>query len=290
MFDRPAVSPDTESPQGTGQILGIWRLGARLTRGAGTDLFLAQPADSQGNPRYDYVLKTVAGVVPSSQAESPNPNAVREAQRQIGQAIQASGITHPNLIAILDASGSPHAPYVVMPRLAAVSMDERTRQIPHFAVPVALWWTRQVAQALEKMHSAGWVHCDVKPDNILIDSQGHATLVDLGFATQTHSPMHRVFRGTPDYASPELMSGKTAALPAMDVFALGRVLWESLSATAPVAQSTIEPVAELIEHMVAADPAQRPAVSEVVRRLLSLEIQTLGSHIVPSTSAKRIAA
>ncbi|WP_044253298.1 protein kinase family protein [Rhodopirellula sp. SWK7] len=290
MFDRSATTPTEQSFQGTEKILGIWRLGSRLTRGTGTELFLAQPADSQGNPRYDYVLKTVAGVVSSDPVEAPQANVIRDAQRQIGQSIQASGVTHPNLIAILDASHSPHAPYVVMPRLDAVSMDQRTRQIEHFAVPVALWWTRQIGQALEKLHAGGWVHGDVKPENILIDAKGHVTLVDLGFAARTHTPMHRVFRGTPDYAAPELMNGSTAALPAMDVFALGRVLWESLSATAPVAQHVIEPVAELIENMVANDPLQRPAIGEIVQRLLALEIQTLGGHIGPSVPAQRIAA
>ncbi|MFG0287666.1 MAG: protein kinase family protein [Rhodopirellula sp. JB044] len=290
MFDRSTASPKDQAFQGTEKIVGIWRLGSRLTRGTGTELFLAQPADSQGNPRYDYVLKTVAGVVSNDVGDVPAANAIRDAQRQIGQSIQAAGVTHPNLIAILDASASPHAPYVVMPRLDAVSMDQRTQQIEHFAVPVALWWTRQIGQALEKLHAAGWVHGDVKPENILIDAKGHVTLVDLGFAARTHTPMHRVFRGTPDYASPELMSGSTAALPAMDVFALGRVLWESLSATSPVSQHVIEPVAELIESMVASDPLERPTISTVVQRLLSLEIQTLGGHIGPSVTAQRIAA
>jgi len=294
MFKRPAARPaESDSPSlktspqpAAERILGIWRLGERLARGAGTDLFAAQPADARGNPRYDYVLKTIA----ASDANVPTANAIRDAQRRIGQSISAASVTHPNLIAVLDASSSPHAPYIVMPRLDAVAMDRRTTEIPHFAVPIALWWVRQIAQALAKLHSDGWVHGDVKPGNALVDEKGHVTLIDLGFAARTHTPMHRVFRGTPDYASPELTAGTTAALPAMDTFALGRVLWESLAATAPTARQTIEPVAELIENMVATDPLKRPAIDDVVHRLLTLEIQTLGGHIGPTIAAQRQAA
>lgn len=270
----------------SGSILGIWRLGEKLASGNGTALYMAQPADSQGNPRYDYVLKTV-----DSGAEANS--ARREAARQITQSTQAAGVGHPNLVAILDTSMSVHAPYLVMPWLDAQPLNVRMESMEHFAVPVALWWVRQVGQALEKLHSCGWVHGDVKPENILIDDRGHVTLIDLGFAARVHTPLHRIFRGTPAYSAPELTNGSTAALTAMDTFALGRVLWECLAATAPVHSSAIEPIAELIEKMVAADPLDRPETKQVVQRLLSLEIDTLGGHIGPgqaSTPAIRRAA
>jgi serine/threonine protein kinase len=261
----------------SGSILGIWRLGEKLATGSGTVLYTAQPADSQGNPRYDYVLKTV-------DLSGDNAAMTHAASRQITQSAQAAGVRHPNLIAIFDTSISNHAPYLVMPRLEAQPLDVKIESIQHFVVPVALWWVRQAAQALEKLHAGGWVHADVKPSNILIDDRGHVTLVDLGFAARVHTPLHRVFRGTPAYSSPELINGSTAALPAMDTFALGRVLWESLAATAPMHSSAIEPVAELIEQMLTPDPLNRPEIKRVVQRLLSLEIDTLGGHIGPSQS------
>ncbi len=288
-FEHPGIEKNREpaAAQAPEQILGIWRLGQPIASGRATRLFTAQPADSRGNPRFDYVLKTVAIVDPSNPASA---QAIREAQRQIGQAVQASQTNHPNLIAVLDASDSPHAPYLVMPRLDAVTMNQRTRQIEHFAVPVALWWTRQIAQALAKLHASGWVHGNVTPANVLVDGKGHVTQIDLGFAARIHTPMHRMFRGTPDYASPELSAGTTAALPAMDTFALGRLLWESLASTVAAPRAMIEPVANLIEQMVAVDPLQRPAINDVVQRLLTLEIETLGGHIGPSVATRRLAA
>lgn len=290
MLDQIVTHRTTTMAPPSERILGIWRLGQHLAQGHGSDLHLAQPADSRGNPRFDYVLKTVRQADAEPTVNAPATHAIRESQRRITQAIEAAGVTHPHLIAVLDASDSHHTPYLVMPRLETTSMDQRRRQIDHFALPVALWWTRQIAQALEKLHAAGWVHGNVVPANVLIDSRGHATLIDLGFAARTHTPLHRTFRGTPGYAAPELEAGTTAALPAMDTFALGRMLWENLAATVPVAQSVIEPVAELIEQMVAADPQQRPAMNGIVQRLLGLEIETLGEHIGPHLSSRAMAA
>lgn len=265
----------------SGSILGIWRIGEKLASGRGTVLYTAQPADSRGNPRYDYALKTVD----ADQEES----ALREAARQITQSIQASGATHPNLIAVLDSSIATHSPYLVMPRLDALPLNVRIESMDHFVLPVALWWTRQIAQSLQTLHAGGWVHADVKPENILVDQRGHVTLVDLGFAARTHTPLHRIYRGTPAYSAPELVAGNTAALPAMDTFALGRVLWECLAGTVPVPSAAIEPVAELIEQMVSTDPVQRPASTKIVQRLLALEIETLGGHIGPTSAVRRAA-
>ncbi len=290
MLDQTVTHRTNPSPPRSERILGIWCLGQRLAKGCGSDLHLAQPADCRGNPRFDYVVKTVRQADAEKNDNAATAQSIRETQRQISQAIQAAGVKHPNLIAVLDASDSPHAPYLVMPRLDTTTMDQRMRLIEHFALPIALWWTRQIAQALEKLHRAGWVHGNVMPANVLIDSRGHATLIDLGFAARTHTPLHRTFRGTPSYAAPELAAGTTAALPAMDTFALGRMLWGNLAATAPVTRGVIEPVAELIEQMVAADPQQRPTMDRIVQRLLGLEIETLGEHIGPHLAPRAIAA
>ncbi len=71
-------------------------------------------------------------------------------------------------------------------------------------------------------------------------------------------------------------------IPAMDVFSLGRLLWQWLTRIEPVHESLMEPVAALIEKMVSDYPSERPAASEVAKQLLRLEIETLGCHIVPS--------
>ncbi|TWU50950.1 Serine/threonine-protein kinase PK-1 [Rubripirellula tenax] len=258
-------------------ILGIWRLGSLLHRSPTAELNLTQPADSVGSPRWDYVIKRAIG----EDVES---------RRQINQFVAAaSTIVHPNLVAVLDASNSSTTPYVVMPRLDGVTMQAHLDATDRKPLPVALWLVRQVAQALDALHSAGWIHGDVKPENTIVGSRGHVTLVDLGFACRIHTVAGSHFRGTPAYSAPETMSGNHAALPSADVFSLGRILWKWLTHTHPTNRSTLEPIADLVESMVSDDMNQRPTAGRVAKQLLKLEIETLGQHIGPADGIRRAA-
>ena len=255
-------------------ILGIWRLGEVIHESSTTQLSLAQPADAVGSPRWDYVIK-----------RARNGADQLEGNRQILQSIAAASCaTHPNLIALLDASTTSNQPYMVMPRLEGEPMQSHLESTTSKPLPVALWLVRQLAQALDSLHTTGWVHGDVKPENSVVGSRGHVTLVDLGFASRIHTLPNHHFRGTPDYAAPEALAGTLAAIPAMDIFSLGRVLWHWITRTEQVSQALLEPVADLVQQMVSKNPNERPTAAEVVQQLLSLEIETLGRHIGPANS------
>jgi len=255
-------------------ILGIWRLGEVIHESSTTQLSLAQPADAVGSPRWDYVIK-----------RARNGADQLEGNRQILQSIAAASCaTHPNLIALLDASTTSNQPYMVMPRLEGEPMQSHLESTTSKPLPVALWLVRQLAQALDSLHTTGWVHGDVKPENSVVGSRGHVTLVDLGFASRIHTLPNHHFRGTPDYAAPEALAGTLAAIPAMDIFSLGRVLWHWITRTEQVSQAMLEPVADLVQQMVSKNPNERPTAAEVVQQLLSLEIETLGRHIGPANS------
>lgn len=273
MFERETVSgpfdpqnSETTSPANQ-PIIGIWRLGQPIHHGDGTELHTVQPAESPGNPRFDYVLKRVSGA-----------NAPAHASRRILQTIRSGRVRHPNLIAVLDASDSAACPYVVMPKLDAEPMNRRIAAMADFPLPVALWWTRQAAEALAALHAANQVHGDVHPGNLMVDAKGHVTLIDLGHAARVHSPMPPIFRGTGHYAAPELVAGTIAALPAMDIHALGQILWECLATASAATAAFSESIADLIQNMIATEPEDRPTAREVTQTLLRLEIESLGGH------------
>ncbi len=215
-------SGDASRPASTKpSIHGIWRLGEQIHVSKSTELALAQPADA-ASPRWDYVIKRACGDD-------------TESRQQIARfSAAAADAVHPNLVAVLDASTSSPSPYVVMPRLDGHSMQWHLDQSQAKPLPVALWLVRQVAQALGTLHAAGWVHGDVKPANVMVGSRGHVTLVDLGFATRIHTVAARHFRGTPDYCAPETLVENLAAMPPMDIFSLGRILWQWITRTEPV--------------------------------------------------------
>ena len=257
-------------------ILGIWRIGDTLHSGPTALLALAQPADAAGSPRWDYVLKRSLG----------GPDEL-EGRRQIVQSIAAlSGVSHPNLVPVLDASATAATPYLVMPRLEGQTMQESLHVDQEKPLPVALWLVRQTAQALDALHASGWIHGDVKPANVMVGSRGHVTLVDLGFAAKIHTVPNHQFRGTPSYSAPESLAGQMAAIPAMDIFSLGRMLWQWITQTEQASDALLEPVADLVKSMVANDPSERPAAADVVQQLLRLEIETLGRHIGPGQSRR----
>ncbi len=261
-------------------ILGIWRLGRVLHVSDTAELCLAQPADAPDSPRWDYVVKRGLDV----QNRPANRQGITQA------ALVSQSVSHPNLVCVLDGSVSGEAPHLVMPRIVGATIEQLIERGALSRLPLALWLTRQAAQALEALHAGGWIHGDVKPANLMINDQGHVTLVDLGFARRVHSPLGKVFRGTPRYASPEQLEGETAALPAMDMFSLGRVLWQLLAQLEDVCDESLVPVAEWVGRMIDVDPQRRPTASETVGQLLRLEIETLGRHIVPNESPQSRAA
>ena len=257
------------SPLGT---VGIWRLTQLLHAGQWCDLYAAQPADAAGSPRSDYAVKI------TRQSSQAAPEAARQVRME---ATVAAAARHQHLIPVLDHQLNSSRPYIVMPRIAGAPLTlllERSSQ----PLPVALWWTRQSAQAVAALHTAGYAHCDLKPDNLLIDDRGHLTVVDLGLAQRIGTPADgdgsSAFRGTPRYAAPERL--KDVAPPidaAIDIYALGVVLQELLS----TAQPSLPGLDELVASMLSCDVEARPSAKQLVETLLRLEIETLHHHIRP---------
>ena len=270
-LDRQASSNSRPSTNSRPSILGIWRLGEVIHTNLGSELAFAQPADALGSPRWDYVLKRAL-----------EGDGDVEARRQITQfVVAATAVAHPNLIPMLDASVTASSPYLVMPKIEGQTMQSLMTSPGSIPLPVALWFVRQIAQAVDALHQAGWIHGDIKPENVIVGARGHVTVIDLGFAARIHTVSRHRFRGTPEYSSPEAIAGQMAAMPAMDVFSLGRILWKWLTCIEQVNQASIEPVAGLVESMVSEDDAQRPSALSVSDQLLRLEIESLGCHIGP---------
>ncbi|MGH2556982.1 MAG: protein kinase domain-containing protein, partial [Actinomycetota bacterium] len=149
-------------------------------------------------------------------------------------------LEHPHIVPLYDYWREPDAAYLVMRYLRGGSLKDRLQK-GSLSAEEAAGVLDQVVEALDVAHRAGVVHRDVKPSNILLDEEGNAYLGDLGVARDVSlSPQGAPPEGLglPGYLSPEQMRGD-ALTPAADVYSLGIVLYEALTARHPVASAPV---------------------------------------------------
>jgi serine/threonine protein kinase len=152
-------------------------------------------------------------------------------ERFVREARILAGINHPNLVPVHRAGESQGFSYYVMDFLEAETLAERLRRGP-LPPDEAVALARDVLAALEAVHRRMIVHRDVKPGNIFL-LEGRAVIGDLGVAKSADAgapPLTGEGKamGSPGYMAPEQMAGREVT-PATDLFAVGLVLYESLT-------------------------------------------------------------
>jgi serine/threonine protein kinase len=228
------------------------------------------------------------------------PMAVKLLQREARACLT---VRHPHLVPLREAQVT-HAPYfLVMELLSGESLRRRLRRDYALDLPTALWIVRQMAEALAALHRKGFIHGDVKPDNIRLVTPGQAILLDLGFA---HRPGENAafleqgyILGTANYLAPELCAAPRRDDQRSDIFSLGVTLFEMLAGELPYPQGSAdetlrrhqdeEPqrlgaccarvtpgVEDLVARMLAHAPESRPTADQLVQDLIGFEIAALG--------------
>ena len=159
-------------------------------------------------------------------------------ERQFSREIRVTAqLQHPHILQLIDSGQGADCLFYVMPYLKEGSLRDLLNEKKRLPVNEALNIVSDVAEALEYAHEAGLVHCDIKPENILM-SAGHAVLADFGIARAQHvegrpwRAMVDSSGGTPAYMSPEQATGDQTDARS-DVYSLGCVLYEMLTGQAP---------------------------------------------------------
>ena len=197
-------------------------------------------------------------------------------QREIETTAQ---LTHPHILPLLDSGDADGTLFYVMPYVDGESLRERLARDKQLPLADAIRITREVADALSYAHGHGVVHRDVKPENILIES-GHAVVADFGIARAIDQAGGErltetgVTLGPPAYMSPEQATGSRDLDGRSDIYSLGCLLYEMLSAETPYTGPT--PMAIMARKL--ADPLPRisvvretvpPAIEAVLAKALA---------------------
>jgi serine/threonine protein kinase len=211
-------------------------------------------------------------------------------------------VIHPNLVRIRTDHTIVRPYYITMDLLRGESLRAALKRRYLLRPKTALWIARQIAEALAALHKRGYLHGDVKPENVRLTDSHSAVLIDLGYA---HKPGQNaellrdgLILGTANYLAPEVCARSATGDYRADVFSLGVMLYEMLTAELPYpagstaqtleAHRTLPPydlrdragawpraLPALLRRMMAHSPLNRPHAAALVEELTSLEIAAL---------------
>ncbi len=213
-------------------LSGRYRLESKLGSGGMSTVFLAN----------DETLERLVAVKVMHREMSDQPDQIERFRREARSVAQLS---HPNVVAVIDAGEDGGYPYIVFEYCDGETLKERIERLGRLPFDEAAAYAIETGRGLAAAHAAQMVHRDVKPQNVLIDSDGRAKVTDFGIARSLEADgltkTGRVL-GTTDYVSPEQAMGQSVG-PRSDIYSLGIVLFEMLTGDVPFKAETIVGVA-----------------------------------------------
>ncbi len=251
-------------------LSGRYRILNRLGSGGMANVYKAMDLNLQR----DVAVK----ILRTDLIEDPNFRA-----RFLQEARSAANLTHPNIVTIYDFGHDSGQFFIIMEYVEGNDLKTVIRSQGQQSVQQAVDLMIQIGQGVGYAHRAGLVHCDLKPQNILVSPDGRVKITDFGIsrALASITPEERadVVWGSPKYFSPEQAVGN-APSPASDVYALGIILFELLTGELPFEADTSADLAEL--HQTAQPPTPR-----IKNPSISIELELILLKVLSKEPAAR---
>ena len=163
------------------------------------------------------------------------------------EAQAAAGLTHPNIVNVFDVGDDGGVYYIVMELIEGITLKEYISKKGKLSIKEATSIAIQVSMGLEAAHSHGIVHRDVKPQNIIISTDGKVKVTDFGIARAASSnTISSNVMGSVHYSSPEQVRGGYSDEKS-DIYSLGITLYEMVTGRVPFDGDTT--VAIAIKHL-----------------------------------------
>ena len=224
------------------ETLGVYDVMGELGRGGMATVYLA----------HEIALDRKVAIKVMSPALLGGEQMVERFKRE---ARTAGALSHPNIIPIYAVRESPRVLYFVMKYIEGRSLDSIIKETGPLSLPMARAILHQVGSALGYAHAHGVVHRDMKPANIMVDTEGWAIVTDFGIAKAGQAAgltMTGTAIGTPYYMSPEQCAAKKELTGASDQYSLGIVAYEMLTGRVPFTADS--PLAIMYAHSHEAPP------------------------------------
>lgn len=211
-------------------------------------------------------------------------------ERTRREARSAARIAHPNVVVVHDVVEDQGLPCIVMEYVPSTPLDALLKRGEVLQPAEAARIGLGMIAALRAAHTAGVLHRDVKPGNVLLGADGRVVLTDFGIAmtsgTSTLTKTGEIV-GSIDYIAPERMKGRNSG-PAADLWALGATLYQCVEGRPPFRKDTAVETAyaivadppapmkragalePLIDALLSKDPAERPSMEETERALRAM--------------------
>lgn len=191
-----------------------------------------------------------------------------------GEMERLAGVVHPNIVSIMDAGFVDEGAYIALEYIPGASLETLLRVLGRVQLKVLGPIVRDVARALAWLHARRIIHRDIKPGNVLVqldpppegplDARAwamaevvRAVLIDFGVATEiARAASTEGVTGTPGYIAPEIARGLNLFGPAVDVYALGVLIFEMLTGRNPFLEGNPELNTVLVRHGSIAVPWQ----------------------------------
>ncbi len=171
----------------------------------------------------------------------------------------AKDLISPRIIRVIDFRVESGTPFLIMELFSELNMKQALRQGPESLAFMLDKIVEQAAEGLYYMHTKGWIHRDIKPDNFLVSPDGETKLIDFTIAEKKKSGFGKLFhrsgstvQGTRSYMAPEQIQGKICD-ERTDVYSFGCVLFEAVTGKPPFTGQT--PNDLLTKHLNASIPS-----------------------------------
>lgn len=238
------------------ESIGSYTILRRICQTASSELFLA----SDPRRREEVVLKVLL---------APQVREKRLLRHYTREAELCQELEHPSLIKVHEFVSGAARPYLVMRFVPGQTLKAAIYRETELVRRRGFHWLVRAAQALGYMHSHGYVHLDVKPENVLVTEKGQATVIDLalarpfgkqGLMDSLKSRFGGETQGTRSYMSPEQITNRALG-PTTDIYSFGILIFEMFARRLPL--TAADPNAILQLHLKARPPMLHHVVPEI---------------------------